>query len=295
MNMPFLYKFSLGNEKGKVRLLGEGEVGAVVYHDLFDYPLTAPEVIKWSVGKQKLDRSLEVPEITEKDGYYFIAGKEGLIYKRVLKERISAKKIEIAKDAASLLKHISSVKGVFLTGALSMENASSDSDIDLMIVTKQNLLWTTRLITYLVLRIMNYAIRKPKDKEGKDQLCLNLWLDESALPWAQKDRNIYTAHEIAQVKPLLNKDFVYEEFIARNRWIRDYWPNAVRVQDTKDKGQRRNGLKTGTWLEKLAFRLQYLYMKSKITREIVTPHKAIFHPQNWAEVVVKRFYMQRGD
>jgi len=291
--MPFLYKFSLGNEKGKVGLLGEGEVGAVTYHALFDYPLTAPEVIKWSIGKQKLSKSFETAEITEKDGYYFIAGKEGLIYQRVLKERISAKKIEIAKDAASVLKHLLSVKGVFLTGALSMENASFNSDIDLMIVTKRNLLWTTRLITYLVLRIMNYAIRKPKDKEGKDQLCLNMWLDESALSWDWRNRNLYTAHEIAQVKPLVNKDFVYEEFIGKNKWVRDYWPNAVRVQSTERKVQRRKILSTKycvlcTWLEKLAFKFQYAYMKSRITREIITPHKAIFHPSDWGKIVLQR-------
>lgn len=270
--------------------LGKSEVASILYHNIFDYPLNAKEIIKWGVGKKGLTLFKKTKEILSKNGLYFLKGRENLLYKKTLRERASHRKIEIAGKNASLLAKFPTVKGVFITGALAMNNAKEESDIDLMILTKKNSLWLTRLITYLVLRVMNSAVRKPNDEEQKDKLCLNIWLDESALSWDKKDRNIYSAHEIAQVVPIVDKENIYQRFLHKNRWILDYWPNAARVQSTKYKVRSGNLLSTKycvlcTFFEMLAFKLQYLYMKPKITREVVTLHKAIFHPKNWGKEI----------
>lgn len=270
--------------------LGKSEVASILYHNIFDYPLNAKEIIKWGVGKKGLTLFKKTKEILSKNGLYFLKGRENLLYKKTLRERASHRKIEIARKNASLLAKFPTVKGVFITGALAMNNAREESDIDLMILTKKNSLWLTRLIAYLVLRVMNSAVRKPNDEEQKDKLCLNIWLDESALSWDKKDRNIYSAHEIAQVVPIVDKENIYQRFLHKNRWILDYWPNAARVQSTKYKVRSGNLLSTKycvlcTFFEMLAFKLQYLYMKPKITREVVTLHKAIFHPKNWGKEI----------
>lgn len=266
--------------------LGGSEVSSVRYHDIFDYPLNAKEVIKWGVGKKGLTLFKKTKEILNRDGYYFLKGKENLLYKKALRERASDRKIEIAKKDASLLAKLPTVKGVFITGALAMNNAEEKSDIDLMILTKRNCLWTTRLITYLVLRIMNYGVRKPGDINQKDKLCLNIWLDESALGWDKKDRNIYSAHEIAQVNPIVDKENIYQRFLDKNRWILDYWPNSVRIEDTKYK--IKGNVNTNNLLERISFWIQYKYMAKRITKEKIGLHKAIFHPTNWGKVVLKR-------
>jgi len=274
--------------------LGKSETLSILYHDIFDYPLNAKEIIKWRVGKRGLPLFKKTQEILNKDGLYFLKGRENLLYKKTLRERISSRKIKIAKKNASLLAKIPTIKGVFITGALAMKNAEEESDIDLMILTKRNCLWTTRLATYVVLRIMNYAVRKPNDENQKNKLCLNIWLDESALSWDKKDRNIYSAHEITQASPIVDKENIYQRFLQKNRWILDYWPDAVRVNNEL---QIMNYAKNPLYvilnslflmIEKLAFKLQYLYMKPKITREIVTLHKAIFHPRNWGEAVLRK-------
>jgi len=186
-----------------------------------------------------------------------------------------------------------------VTGALAMKNATAESDIDLMIITKANTLWLTRFFVYLLLRIKNYDIRKPKQKTQKNKLCLNIWIDETALEWEKKDRNIYTAHEIAQIMPLVNKDRTYKRFLQANKWILDYWPKAIsdttilRYNDIAKKKVRKHIISQYpniivSIIEKLAFKMQYLYMKPKITREVVTPHKALFHPRNWGKIVLDR-------
>ena len=93
------------------------------------------------------------------------------------------------------------------------KNNLKNSDIDLLIITRKNMLWTTRALVYGVLKVMGYQLRKPEQKSEKDKLCLNMWLDETSLVWDRKDRNIYTGHEIAQIVPLINKKNIYEKFL----------------------------------------------------------------------------------
>lgn len=288
--MPFLYNLTFGEKEKQALLSGRQEIKSLIYHDLFGFPLTAGELIKWQVGDGVNLKDWQGKKIKSKAGFYFLAGNEGLVFKRLLKKRISRRKMRTAKKAAKVLGLLPTVKMIAATGALAMENAGSEADIDLLIITQKQTLWTTRFLAYFILGLSGFALRRPKDKKQQDKLCLNMWLDEAALAWPARDRNIYTAHEICQIKPLLNKNKTYEKFLAKNYWVRGFWPNAIRVQSTKCKVQRKIlGTKDCvpfTWLEKFVFKMQYLYMKSKITREVISPHKAIFHPNDWGKVVL---------
>ncbi len=261
---------------------------SLIYHDIFDYPLTFPELIKWETGKNVIIGNLEA-EISFKDGFYFLKGREGLIYKRLLKERVSERKMEIAKKVAYVLSFLPSIKAVLITGALAMRNTKDESDIDLMVIVKRGTLWTTRFISLLLLDLLRIPRRKYGEKNEKDKICLNMWLDESTLSWSKKDRNIYTSHEIAQTTSLINKDKTYEKFIWKNNWIKNFWPNATRTYEKEGLGNtRKKKVVFLEPLERILFFFQYHYMKPKITREIVTPTRAIFHPVNWGEAVIQR-------
>lgn len=285
------------------------EVSSVVYHNIFDYPLAFSELIKWRVGKKVKIKGEYFVKIS--NGFYYLGGREGIVFKRLLRKKISVKKIKIARRAAKLLSKIPTIKMVGLTGALAMENASDESDIDLMVITKGGSLWLTRLITLLTLDLLKIPRRRWKDKNQKDKICLNLWLDEEALSWRQKDRNIYIAHEIAQVVPLVNKERTYERFISENKWILNWWPSSVKIKKLKrvtsfasknqnDKSKSKNFLHFALQfyilifdfcimvIEKVAFNLQLIYMKRKITGETVTPTRALFHPMNWSKIILQR-------
>lgn len=282
LNLNYFYtKKNFRKEK-----LGDGERASVFYHDIFDYPLDFSELIKWRAGKKSLSAIKMVPEVSSKNGYFFIEGKEGLVYKRTLRKRISERKLQEALKIAKILGLIPGIKMIGVTGSLAMGNSVEEGDIDLMIVTKVGNLWTTRLFVYLVIHLLGIKRRKPKDSEQKDRLCLNIWLDENSLSWNKKDRNIYTAHEIAQIIPLVNKGMVYEKLISSNKWIYDYWPSAVVINSLpiKDDGL----IKKTNIFEKIAFKLQYLYMRNKITRESVTPTHAFFHPEDWGKIILGR-------
>lgn len=290
--MPNLYTLTTqGEDKSTLTF---GERASVFYHSFFDFPLTISELIKWRCAESILDNS--APPVIVRSGYYFIEGGEGAIYKRILRKRISSKKIIIAKKASKLISLIPTIEMVAITGSLAMENASDQSDIDLLVVTKNGYLWTTRLFAYLLITLFGFSVRRPYDKDEKDKLCINMWLDESDLAWYKKGRNLYTAHEVAQIVPLINKNNIYEKFLTENKWILKYWPNAVKIKrykdieilNTKVANHSISSHFISSLVEKLAFRIQYHHMKSKITREVVTPTRALFHPQDWGKVVLSR-------
>lgn len=257
----------------------------LTYHNIFDYPLTKEELVKWRV-KNKIGRTRrETEEIGHSGGYYFLKGREELLMQRKLREKSSKEKMKIAKKAALVLGKLPSIKMVGVTGSLAMMNAKDESDIDLMVITARDSLWTTRIISNVLLRACKLQTRKAGDKNEKDKLCLNIWMDEADLKITQK--SIYTAHEIAQIKPILNKERTYERLLWENKWILDYWPKAVLIKNLKFKIYNSRFRVLGL-LEKFAFWLQYQFMKRKITREVVTPTRAFFHPFDWGELVRRR-------
>jgi predicted nucleotidyltransferase len=280
--------------------LSPGCIVSLLYHDIFDYPLTASELNKWKAGRisEGVREAVKKVKVEEKDGLYFLKGKEKSITKRESHEKASIKKLKIARDSSEVLSRIPTIKLVAVTGALAMNNVDKEEDVDLLIIVKKGTLWTTRLFVLLLLDVLRIPRRRYGDKDQKDKLCLNIWLDEGDLVWRAK--NLFTAHEIAQVKPLINKKQTYEKFVYKNRWIKNYWPKAVRIKyqvaGSKEHGEKRkeHPLHTtfyfllATIFEPLARELQYLYMKPKMTREVVTPTRALFHPVDWSKTVQSR-------
>lgn len=275
----------------------DGEIFSVVYHNIFDFPLNFSELIRWKAGNLvHANRSDLI--IVQKNGYFFVEGKEGLVYKRLLRKRVSVKKREFVAKVARFLKLIPTIRMVAVTGSLAMDNADEESDIDLMVVTQEGFLWTSRLLVYLLVGLFRIPFRRAGKREERNKLCLNMWLDESDLVWPRSNRNIYTAHEIMQVVPVFDKGGTHQNFISRNKWAFGYWPNAINKPKQRYRGLQGSLKKYSmfsypfylacAFIEKMAFFVQHTYMKSKITREIVTPTRAIFHPNDWSSVVLGR-------
>ena len=170
------------------------------------------------------------------------------------------------------------------------------SDIDFLMITKKGSLWTTRLLAMALLKVFGIPRRKYGERSTRDKLCLNIWLDESDLAWSKSSRDIYTAHEISQVIPLANKEQAYERFLSKNTWIADFWPNATSARAGKEK--KRNKIeKRGfaiKFVESLARRVQYWYMKDKITRETITSSRALFHPVDWASLISSKLELYKS-
>ncbi len=206
----------------------------IIYADVFNFPLKGWEIHKWLIGakcsliqiQQVISRLVKKGKIQELKGYYFLPGRKALVARRINCFPQSRMLLGRAKLVAIIFKIIPWVKLIGVSGALSMENAGAKDDIDLFVVTAKNRLWTSRLLMLGVLGILRLR-RKSSDskRQAAGKVCLNLILEEDRLE--QKRQDLYTAHEVLQMKLLWQRDNMYEKFLEINAWVFKFLPNWI--------------------------------------------------------------------
>ncbi len=205
----------------------------LVYADIFDYPLKEPEIFSYSISRNALSlssfglslrKAVGHKQVFSKGGYYYLPGREMIVAIRQRRKIASGNKMKIAQRIAFWLKFIPTVKMVAITGALAMDNSEKDDDIDLLIVTAKKRLWLTRFLTTFLVELVAER-RRPKDQDFKDKICLNMFLDEENFPVPQSERNLFSAHEVCQLKPIWNRGGTYKRFIRENKWTTQFLAN----------------------------------------------------------------------
>jgi hypothetical protein len=197
-------------------------VQAVAYADVFDYPLTIDEIHRYLIGvpasrgavRTALTTSRLIPDVLSRAGRYFtLAGRESAIDTRRGRAATAADYWRRAVHYGRLIGGLPFVRMVAVTGALAMDNIA-DGDIDYLVITEPGRLWLCRAIVVGLVRTA--ALRGTT-------LCPNYFLSEHAL--VLSERNLFTAHEVAQMVPLSGSD-TYQRLRALNRWTDTYLPNA---------------------------------------------------------------------
>ncbi|MCX7881369.1 MAG: nucleotidyltransferase domain-containing protein [Patescibacteria group bacterium] len=90
------------------------------------------------------------------------------------------------------------------------------------------------------------------DKFNKDKVCLNLFFDEGNLMVPDFKKNKYVAHEVLQMKPIVNKNQTYEKFLQTNRWVFRLFPNAKENSKLKTQNSKPQ-LKTQNYIKNFKF------------------------------------------
>ena len=262
------------------------------YADIFDYPLKVEEIKKFLT--EPADATFEETLSQIGSGlYYCLPGRERIIELRKRREVCSRSKINKAKRIASFLKFIPWIKLIGVTGALAMENSNEGDDIDLMIITSSKKLWLTRglVVTFLLL---TRQYRRPE--KVKDRICPNLMLSEEALEFP--DHDLFTAHEIVQMKPIFDRGNTCQKFLQANSWIKNFLPNASGEKSTFSRPSSKSSFQlpasSFSPLETLAYKLQLRYMKKKKTVEITTPSIIRFHPNDIRQKVLQEYQKRKS-
>lgn len=259
------------------------------YHDIFSFPLTRNEthlyLIDKLVSKSQVDIALNKlvnqKLIFKIDKYYFLKGRQNLVKLRIERLNHSKKKILLAAKYANILKNIPTIKYIGVSGALAMNNSKRDDDIDLFIISSKGNLWTTRLVSSL---FMHPYRRRVNSKITKDKVCLNMFLDTTALSISEK--NLYIAHEVAQLRTIWDREKTYELYIQKNSWIRKYLPNWEINKNYERLKSKTISLK---YMEPLLRNIQISYMRSKITTEHIGNRQILFHPKNIQRQILLKY------
>jgi hypothetical protein len=199
--------------------LSDAVFQAIVYSDVFDFPLTAREVhrfLPWiSASYDDVQQMLRTDSRFIKHGDYFhLAGRENLVSMREQRAGRSKKLLPYALNYGRILGSLPFVRMVALTGSLAVMNVSRDVDFDYMLVTQPGRLWTARAFVLLFNRFT---------KLFGHTICPNLIVSQNCLQWHQQD--LYSAHEFCQMIPITGMD-IYRKLMKANDWIRDFLPNA---------------------------------------------------------------------
>lgn len=278
-------------------------VKTLVYSDIFEFPLSYDELWRFlispkPVNKKSFNKALnrQSQNFSVKNGWHYLYQRERLIDIRLQKMKESAKKLTNAKKIVSRISFLPTICLIGVSGALAMENSDGQDDIDLFIIAKTNTIWITRFILTLILQV--FGIRRNRStKHAANTVCLNMFIDENAMKFPVKRRDLYTAHEIVQMKPLFERNNTWERFINANKWVLEFMSNSVDIKKLSNENIKDTKIGFLNYLisqlltifEFLAKTIQLWYMKRHITNETVSNHLLAFHPLDYKEVVLKEY------
>lgn len=192
-------------------------------------------------------------------------------------------KEKILKKWIFLLKHTPAIQFVGISGSVASHNALLSDDIDLFIITSNGGLWTVRAFLTVFFTLFG-ARRLRLQTSAPDKLCLNLWFDNSALGVPKQKQSEYTAYEVWRMRPLVNHNQTYEQFLLANLWTATYLPNT---QTPLPKPYAHTPTVSLFILESLMKRVQKYIINRHKTTELISDTQLWFYPDDMHEQIQK--------
>jgi predicted nucleotidyltransferase len=253
------------------------QIGEVLeYFSAFSYVPSLEEIhtfLSIKVAKEKLRQEFEK---------YTYPQYSKFLKKKVERKRYSLKKIKKISLFLKLISLFPSIKLIGLSGSMAMMNAKEGDDIDIFVITAKDRLWAGRLICLAIAELLGLR-RKRRERRAKDKVCLNLFFDEKELEVPDNKKTKYIAHEILQMKPMINKDQIYERFLSANRWVVKIFPNAFMGKIRSKKGILKSGERKKLFdlFENSLKRIQLKSINKHKTNEIISDTQLWFFPNDF--------------
>lgn len=197
-------------------------IKALLYFDIFKYPLTADELFENSAIN--VSRQLFNQELTHLISNNYIKEEEGFvsslelnssdIIRRLKGNEGASKMLPTALKYSRKIARFPFVDCVCISGSLSKNYFDENSDVDYFIITKPNRLWLCR--TFLII----YYKALPKNK--RKLLCTNYFITSNNL--SIPDINAFTGTELAFLIPTVNYQ-LYKKLTEKNSWYSNRFPN----------------------------------------------------------------------
>jgi predicted nucleotidyltransferase len=277
-------------------------VKALAYADLFDQALSTEELY------QRLSRaSVTMGDIEQREqdmlrgdekiqdtrykiqnGVWFLVGRDELVRLKNIQRRTAREKLKVAWRWSWMFKLLPWVKLVAVSGSVAGGSPKAEDDIDIVVITESHRVWLSRLLLIAIFSLLGKR-RRPTDDPAKvnNKLCLNMWLTEDRL--ASEDRDIYVAHELMQLVPIVNRHQMLERYWAANEWVRKFLPNAQLAELSVEKVKiETGGLRLLDWLDHWAEKWQRERMRV-VTKERVEEDLLMFHPRDYRTEVLDKY------
>lgn len=211
--------------------LEKGILRALLYFDIFDYPLTENEIAGFSPIqvngelKASLDALVRKKIVYQFEQYYTLHNNSQLVQRRTFGNRLAEKQLKIARKISKYISMFPFVRAVLLSGSISKDYMDEHSDIDYFIITEPRRLWVVRTAMAFFRRVFFMNSRK--------YFCTNYFIDSENLEISEK--NMFTAVEVTTLKPMFGEKYVHN-FQTVNKWCDKYLPNRLPHNGLNDEG-----------------------------------------------------------
>lgn len=200
----------------------------IAFFDLFDFPLTAEEVMDYLYRYDALVHIKEIKgildemdEIEHIHTFYMLKGRAKLVDTRKARKFIAEKFWNRTRQYCQYIVKIPFVEMVAVCNNLAYDNSTEQSDIDLFIVIKPGRMWLSRLWITLVLQF--FGVRRYGEKVA-GRFCLSFFVTTEKLsmePLLLRPEDPYMAYWVKWLRPIYGKT-TYKRFIEENRiWLKD--------------------------------------------------------------------------
>jgi len=252
----------MDNPANSNQSLSEAIIKTIAFFDLFEFPLTAYEIWEDLDQKPSLVATLRLLDqattagnqlIQQKNGLYFLNGRENILATRQQRYNYTNRKIKIARRFARLFGLCPFVKTVALANIIGSHNLRDGSDIDFFIITAPQRIWLTRLYCAGLAKILNV---RPTAQNKKDKVCLSFYISTSHLDLSDlrlTGQDPYFDHWRHGLFLLYNREGVYDNFLAANNL-------ATAGSEAATPNQLSRNHPLGLWLEAMAKTIQLKIM-----------------------------------
>ncbi len=283
---------------------------SLIYFDIFNYPLTANELVQFSSvilhDIQSITSALD--ELTQhlliyKFGdYYSLKNDQTQVERRKNGNITAADIMPKALRRSKFIHKFPFVRSVNISGSLSKNYFDESTDFDFFIIAEANRIWLCRLLLTLYKKLFLLNSRK--------YFCINYYIDTTDL--LIPDKNLFSATEIITLKNETGESF-YKNFMETNTWVQQYYPNYFpdylfmeekKTPIIKKILERIFAGKFGNFLDDMAFRIttgflnkKYAYLNTEEfnvnlrTKKNASKH----HPQGFQFKVLNAFEQKCRD
>ena len=217
------------------KILYKNIIATITYYDVLNYPLTAFEVWKHLIRSSADDSgnvwsftdvqyALEQKEIaqyiSQKNGMYYLFGREDIVSLRRQHEYISFIKMRKLRRIILILRISPFVRSIYVTGRLAYNNCDRESDLDVLVVYEYGHIWTGRFCITMLSHLL--GVRR-QDNKTNNRICLNYHITTKSLCVPTQD--LFAAHEYVFTTPLFDTGY-HTQFCHENRnWIQNIKPH----------------------------------------------------------------------
>jgi predicted nucleotidyltransferase len=214
-------------------------LATLAYYDIFDFPLTLSEIHRYLINParfekngtgigdifvgdimQTLDQLIADGKIGMKYGYYMVhPDRIGIYERRIDREKISAQKWKKLLRLAKWFQAVPYLRVVFVSGSMAMQNATPESDFDVLVVIRQGRLYTGRIFLSLVASLFR-ARRKRFDLTAPDKFCFNHYITDHQLKIPHQ--SLYNAQMYINLQPILDLGDIFPRLYHENAWLNKF-------------------------------------------------------------------------